>query len=196
MPFEERRRRALECREIDRETARRDARIGSAYSTEVVYRLERTESETSVGWTLREERLSRPVEKIYDDGDLDEWTESYVEGGSAPLRFLAAYDGPAIAGILTWREERWNDTLWLLDIRTRATSRRQGIGTELVENLKGACKALGGRGILVETQTNNGPAIRFYRKQGFRFAGLNDHLYSNEDVENGDTAVYLFWESA
>jgi ribosomal protein S18 acetylase RimI-like enzyme len=46
----------------------------------------------------------------------------------------------------------------------------------------------------VETQSTNYPALSFYRKHGFRVAGFNDRLYTDDDLEDGEVALFLFWQ--
>jgi ribosomal protein S18 acetylase RimI-like enzyme len=57
------------------------------------------------------------------------------------------------------------------------------------------CRTEDLRGIFVETQVQNYPAICFYRHHGFEIAGFNDHLYSTSDLEVGDVALFLFRET-
>jgi len=45
-----------------------------------------------------------------------------------------------------------------------------------------------------ETQTNNWPACNFYRKLGFQLGGIDDHLYSNEDVALREVALFWWYE--
>jgi ribosomal protein S18 acetylase RimI-like enzyme len=47
------------------------------------------------------------------------------------------------------------------------------------------------RAILLETQTNNTPACRFYARLGFELIGINEIFYTNSDLERGEVA--LFW---
>src|SRR5260370_25866720 len=99
---------------------------------------------------------------------------------------MAARVGGEVRGLVTWQKVAWNDTVWLVDIRTRREDRRSGVGSALLENLKSHTATLHARGISVETQINNYPAIRFYRKHGFELSGFNDHLYTNRDLEKQD----------
>jgi ribosomal protein S18 acetylase RimI-like enzyme len=142
-------------------------------------------------------QLDRPFSKHYDGGDVDEWLASYTE--TMPLdalRFLAAERAGHVEGLLTWRHLDWNHTIWLVDIRARADRRRRGVGSALVEHLKRVARRERVRGISVETQLNNYPAIQFYVKHGFRISGFDDHLYTNADYDTQDIATFLFWEAA
>ena len=170
--------------------------IPSGFETDRALRLERIPCPDGVTWRLFEEVLPTPFRKKYDDGDSREWLGSYEEEARLQdLRFLAGLEGGRIEGLLTWRQLEWNSSLWLIDIRVRQSARRSGIGTSLVHRLQETCVERGLRGIGVETQINNYPAIQFYRRNGFEVAGFNDHLYANDDLVRQDVALFLFWEA-
>ena len=161
-----------------------------------VYRLERKHQRTNMHWTLREKRLRPPFRKSYDSGRVDEWLETYADAGPPDeLHFLGAGRGAEIDGLLTWRIVSWNTTLWLVDIRVRESKRGTGIGSALVDGLKGIAAQEEARGVFVETQINNHQAVRFYQSQGFEISGFNDHLYTNDDLEQQNIAIFLFLET-
>ncbi|HLJ69525.1 MAG TPA: GNAT family N-acetyltransferase [Chloroflexota bacterium] len=188
--------RSVVCTSIPIARARRHARIPSGFSTRQVYRLARKDGNSVLRWSLDEVELPAVLTKTYDSGDLDEWLKSYLQSvPEAALHFEAASSNGEIVGLLTWSLMEWNNTVWLIDIRTREPQRRRGIGSALIEELKALSRDLRVRGISVETQINNYPAVRFYRKHGFAISGFNDHLYANDDLARQDVALYLFWEN-
>ncbi|HZU14161.1 MAG TPA: GNAT family N-acetyltransferase [Chloroflexota bacterium] len=148
-----------------------------------------------MSWRLREEKLEIPFGKLYDDGVVDDWIGTYEDAGAPEdLRFAGAFAGDELLGLLTWRPMTWNETLWLVDIRVQEAVRGRGIGSHLLAYLDRQAPAFQARGISVETQINNYPAVRFYQKHGYRVAGFHDHLYTNTDVKLQNVAVYLFKE--
>ncbi len=183
----------LNCRAISLREVRALDRIPSGYRTRTVLRLETYGDQSQSSWKLCTEQLDHLFVKQYDDGDPEDWLEPY--GETAPLetlRFVAAWSGEQFAGLLTWSELRWNKSVWLVDIRARET--RRGVGSALLGWLQAQARIIGVRGISVETQITNYPAVQFYLKHGFRVAGFHDHLYSNDDLADQDVALYLFWE--
>ena len=50
------------------------------------------------------------------------------------------------------------------------------------------------RGVLLETQTNNMPACRFYQAMGFKLCGIDDHFYSNDDIGAKEVAIFWWYE--
>jgi ribosomal protein S18 acetylase RimI-like enzyme len=170
--------------------------IPSDYTTDRVLALDERYSDSGMTWILTEHTLVAPFSKTYDDGEVDSWLEPYLDSipGRAP-RFLAALSDDRMVGMATWATHEWNNTVWLVDIRTRSDRRRSGVGSLLMTSLKRAARGEGARGIMVETQINNFPAYTFYRSHGFRVAGFNHHLYENDDLINQDVALFLFWEA-
>jgi ribosomal protein S18 acetylase RimI-like enzyme len=133
--------------------------------------------------------------KVYDHGDVDDWLDNYQEAAEpGSMRFIGAFDSNRLVGLATWTHSRWNNTLWLADIRVKSDRKRTGAGSRLMKWLQEEATKAGARGIRLETQITNYPAIRFYRKHGFEPSGLDDHLYSNEDLAKQEVALFLFWE--
>ena len=182
-------------RSLSLKEARKLSPISSDFRTNRVYVLGRAGDEDRVTWTLEEQEARNPISKAYDGGKVGDIISSYGEDVRPEnLHFLGAFVGGEVAALAIWQLVAWNDTLWLMDIRTRDADRRRGLASGLLDWLKGVARDEKLRGILVETQTNNYGAVRFYRKRGFQLAGFNDHLYTNEDVARSDVALYLFWE--
>lgn len=180
--------RPLQLRDIERHRP-----IPSGYVTDRVFRLSESEGSEAYRWELREEALPAPRHVHYDNGSLRELISTY-EDGSPPSswQLTGAFSGSDLTGFALWRSVEWNRTLWVMDIRVRAEGRRQGVGSALLAAVRGRGRSLGLRGIAVETQISNVPAIRFYRKHGFHLAGLNDSLYSNHDLHDQNVALFLF----
>jgi ribosomal protein S18 acetylase RimI-like enzyme len=183
------------CRTLTLPEVQRLPRIPSVYETEHVFRMSRLPDSQEIGWRLHEERLPRPFTKVYDDGEVDDWLDSYQESaGPDTIRFIGAFDGSDSVGLATWTHSKWNDTVWLADIRVKQDRIRQGVGSYLMTAVKAEAVGARVRGIRVETQITNYPAIQFYRRHGFVPSGLDDHLYSNQDPAQLEVALFLFWE--
>ncbi|HEX6507570.1 MAG TPA: GNAT family N-acetyltransferase [Chloroflexota bacterium] len=145
---------------------------------------------------MSEELLPRRFRKVYDDGAVDDWLSSYSEALSLDsVRFAGAFADERLVGLATWATQEWNNCLWLVDIRVRGNTQRGGAGTRLIEMVKDEARRTTARGIRVETQTTNMPAIRFYLACGFRITGFDDHLYSNRDLDEQEIGLFLFWET-
>jgi ribosomal protein S18 acetylase RimI-like enzyme len=186
----------IRCTAISLSAVRKLEPIPSSFETDRVFRLHRCPEGDGMAWRMVEEQLYQPFRKTYDSGRPAEWMSSYEDAARPEeMQFVAASADGAVQGLLTWRELTWNNTLWLLDIRTRPAARRTGVGSALMDHLKEVARKRTVRGIVVETQINNYPAICFYRKHGFQVAGFNDHLYTNHDLDRQDVALFLFWQT-
>lgn len=186
---------SITCRSLTLRDVRASPRIRSGYITDQVFRVSRDFDSRHFGWCLHEERLDQPLEKVYDDGDVDDWLHSYqetTEPGS--MRFLGAFQSLELVGLATWTRSKWNNTIWLADIRVKSDRQRLGAGSHLMKRVQHEASKAHARGIRLETQITNYPAIQFYRKHGFEPTGLDDHLYSNQDMDKQDVALFLFWE--
>jgi ribosomal protein S18 acetylase RimI-like enzyme len=187
---------SLTLRWITLDEVKRLPRVASGYRTDRVFRLSRGADGAAVRWELRSAALDTPMVKIYDRGAPDDWLSSYLDEGTADsMAFLVAERAGRLEGLLACRRLDWNNTLWLLDIRVREAARRRGAGSALLAELKTYARSCNVRGVLVETQTTNYPAIRFYEKHDFAVCGFNDHLYANDDLQRQEVGVYLFWEA-
>lgn len=181
-------------RSISLREARRLPPIPSGYETSRIFEFDSEELEDSSTWRLTEKELPIPLRKEYDDGDITEWLASYSEGASLEaLKFLVADVNGAVEGLLTWHHLRWNATIWLIDIRVRSEARQRGIGGGMLDELKGLAVQSRVRGITIETQNTNHPAVGFYQRHGFRISGFNDSLYGNRGSADQEVAIFLFW---
>lgn len=187
----------IACRALTLADVKRLPRIPSGYETDHVFRVSREVDAQPMSWRLYEERLPRPFSKLYDDGDVEDWLGSYEESaGVGSMRFIGAFAGSELVGLATWTHSDWNDTVWLADIRVQHARLRMGAGSQLMAGVKREAIKARVRGIRVETQITNYPAIQFYRGHGFVPSGLDDHLYSNRDLATQQVALFLFWERA
>jgi len=99
--------------------------------------------------------------------------------------------GGRLVGMVDVERRRWNNSAWVWNIAIDRDYRGRGIGTQLMQQVIEWGRREGLRAIVLETQTNNWSACRFYQKFGFQLSGIDDHYYSNRDVANKEVA--LFW---
>ena len=167
--------------------------IPSGFETDRVFRLHKA-GPNPLSWTLEAASAGGSFRKEYDTGKLDDWIEQYEEEVPRSAIHFVIAENPGPVGLLTWATVEWNETIRLIDIRVAPEARRQGVGSALVLHLLGEAGRLRARGISVETQINNFPAIQFYKRNGFSIVGFNERLYSNRDLEDQDVALFLFRE--
>lgn len=133
---------------------------------------------------------SGEITRQLDGGSLKAMEELY--GTVYPLRFIGSFDEGKLVGLATWKFEEWNSTTFLCDIRVKEAHRNQGIAGRLLEDLQWASMRLDARGILLETQNTNVPAVEFYQKRGFRLVGFNTSTYGEPNRCGVDVALFFF----
>ena len=85
-----------------------------------------------------------------------------------------------LCGFIDVRAEPWHSTAWVSNLIVAQPFRRRGIGTDLVRAVSEWAIEHHLETIMVETQAQNWPTVRFYQKLGFSFAGFSDHYYANQ----------------
>jgi hypothetical protein len=60
-----------------------------------------------------------------------------------------------------------------------------------MDKAKELARASGDRALVLETQTCNDPAIRFYRSCGLTVIGLDTTHYSNEDIAKKEVRLEM-----
>ena len=98
--------------------------------------------------------------------------------------------GEIIAYLEISREE-WNDRLRITNLLVNEEYRHKKIGSMLIDKAKDIAKDEDRRIIVLETQSCNVPAIDFYLKHRFVFAGTNVYFYSNIDIEYDEVMIEL-----
>ena len=151
----------------------------SSFTTDRVYRL--VIGELSAEFV--EEKLKTPLTKRYDLSGIE---EAVNDGGLA----VVAETGKTIAAFMTVKFETWNRRAWLTHIYVGPEYRGRGIGTRLIGEALKFAEEQKARGLWLETQNFNYPAIRYYQKLDFRFCGFDQSLYDPEKVP-GETAMYF-----
>ena len=67
--------------------------------------------------------------------------------------------------------------------------RKEGIASILLEHILQLAKQKQARALILEVQSCNNPAIKFYEKHGLHFVGLNTLAYSNEDIQKNEVRL-------
>jgi GNAT superfamily N-acetyltransferase len=99
-----------------------------------------------------------------------------------------------LVALLDVERERWRNTARVWNIGVDRAYRRRGLGRGLMERAFAWARGQGLRGIMLETQTNNIPACRFYQAMGLKLCGIDDHFYSNDDIGLKEVAIFWWYE--
>jgi ribosomal protein S18 acetylase RimI-like enzyme len=160
------------------------AGFDASFLTEHIYRV----SVTGMNVSIREEKLPTRLHKTYE---LKHIEESVADADST---VLAEIDGE-IAGFAAFKYHDWNKRAEIKGIYVRSVLKGRGVGAALLNNGLEYAKTKGARGLWLETQNINYPAIRFYMKSGFRFCGFDASLYEPAAVMPAEIALYFFRET-
>ena len=108
-----------------------------------------------------------------------------------PSLFGAFVDG-TLASYVETSHERWNNRLRISNILVEAPFRGMGVGRALFEQAENRAREVKARAVVLETQSCNVPAIRFYEKMGMG-GGIGCDLlaYSNEDISRGEVGLEM-----
>ena len=154
--------------------------IRAVYETDQVYGVRLLER----GFFLELEQLETPVVKSWEDALFGEWLEEPVA--------LGAFEGETLLGIVEGSPERWHNLFRISNLFVAQSARRQGLGKALLQAMIDFAKQeTACRGMILETQTCNVPAIRLYESLGFRLCRIDLTEYSNQDVERKEVRIDL-----
>ncbi len=106
-------------------------------------------------------------------------------------RSFAAKINDKIVGYIVIDHEKYNNRIRIAQFLVLHPFRNQGIGRSLMDKAEEVAISLGARALILETQSCNIPAIRFYHSCGFRFIGCDLTCYSDTDIENCEVRLEL-----
>lgn len=168
--------------------------IRPGFKTNVILQVRHLGEGYTGGWQLIEIEIDPPYEKGRGY-DFDATERENIRGRFAQdntlLEVVVERDSERVVGIMDVEEREWNSTAWVWNLMLDEEVRSRGLGNRLVQRAVAWAKKRGLRAVMLETQTNNVPACRFYARMGFQLVGINEVLYTNNDVQNNEVAI--FW---
>lgn len=165
------------------------SRIIVGYTSNARYRVSLDDNGDRSCIMMEYESLPQPFHKTWEltSDDLEHYQQVIEENMS-----LGAYVDGHLAAIALAEPHQWNRTMWVWEFNVLEKYRRQGVGLQLMNAVVEEAQTANLRTVLVEVQNTNAPAIRFYRKAGFRVEGIDTSYYTNEDLQpGGEVAVFM-----
>ncbi len=135
------------------------------------------------GFQLARVPFAEPQTKQFESSLFEDYLEE-------PRLFCAQEDGEWL-GVAEVSRESWNNRLRVSNLWVREEWRYQGIGKLLMARVIEVARELGCRAVVLETQSCNDPAIRFYRSCGFSLIGLDMISYTNQDVTRHEVRLEM-----
>lgn len=168
--------------------------IDPSFTTDRYLALYRDDAASDLTFRLVEEALPAPYTKEtgyrYDHDELA-LTRYRLEESDAALQLVAEADGRLVA-VLEVEGEAWRGTALIWALFVDKAARGRGLGSALLARAEAWATTEGYRALVLETQSNNLPAIRFYQRHGFAIAGLDTHFYHNDDAARREVALFLY----
>lgn len=154
--------------------------VRAAYDTDWIYDVEASED----GFRLVPLKLEAPVHREWEDSLFSDWLE-------APEAF-GAFIGDELIGFIEGSGEKWHGLYRISNLLVYAGHRGMGAAQRLMSSMIAAARASGRwRGVILETQTCNWPAISLYKKLGFRLCRIDTCEYTNDDVARREARIDL-----
>lgn len=169
----------VQVRRLDESYRGKELRF--CYQTSAYYNIILRETDQGYFCELVREEFSEPREKSFTDTLLGDWLEN--------PQLYGAVAGDKIVGYLELSHEQWNNRMRISNIWVSERCRRAGIGSSLMSAAIEAAEQVGARALVLETQSCNDPAIRFYQKHGFSLIGFDLTAYSQTDVQKKEVRL-------
>ncbi|MGW2204525.1 GNAT family N-acetyltransferase [Streptomyces sp. NPDC001774] len=162
------------------------AALDDSFTTEYVYEV----ASGDVGFGLRLTAVDPPLVKVFPAEDEPE--DGPGDGGADDGRHeIVAVDADGRpVGFIAVAVEEWNRRLVVHQLTVGPGHRGRGIGGELMRRALAHGREHGARTAWLEVTSVNVPAVRAYRRMGFRLCGLDTTLYTGTESE-GETALFM-----
>lgn len=153
------------------------------YTTTQHYQLQLSYAKESWTAKLTLRPLPKPVKKQFEGQLFQEYVEE-------PRAFTALVNSEQV-GWIELGYHRWNNRMRVWQFLVKEEHWRKGIGTQLMQHALRLAKERGARMLVLETQSCNVVAIKFYLARGFQLIGFDTTAYSNEDIEREEVRLEL-----
>jgi len=150
-------------------------RLSGVCTSDRIWQIAEREEEDQFTITFTDVRLPRPMSVEYPrtpEEIMGVWKTSDA--------LLVAEQNGIIGGFVDLRIEGGHNLAWVRNLIVAEPYRRLGLGSALLRAADRWAGAQKISSLLVEAQSQNGPAIAFYRAAGFTFCGFNERYYVNQ----------------
>lgn len=131
---------------------------------------------------------------------LKPFTETFHKYEECPLfndykmpaeYYLVLNENEEEIGYLVIGYVTWNKLARVWDLSITDNYRRKGIGTKLLQLAENKAREWNCRALILETQSSNFKAIKFYLNFGFSLSGYDQLCYSNQDIERKEIRIEM-----
>ncbi|MCZ8519603.1 MULTISPECIES: GNAT family N-acetyltransferase [Paenibacillus] len=150
--------------------------------------LDVTYKDQCFGYTVRE--IPAYTKTYGGEAMTDDEYSEYIDNPDGII-YLALLQDHVVGEIIL--KKNWNHYAIVEDIKVDESYRRYGIGRKLIDQAKYWAKAGGMPGLMLETQTNNVRACKFYESCGFAIGGMDLYLYKGAEPHHNETAIFWYF---
>lgn len=160
----------------------------NGFITDRVFKLRENKSDESIIFSLECMTLSDPYKKEWhlSHNAIESMNETIKEGLS-----FGAYDKDTLLGFVLATRVKWNNSLWLENLRVSEDHRGQGIAKRLLEDIETFAKNKAFRLIGLEVMGSNVPAIELYKKLDYVVDGFDRSHYPTRHGGQKEIAVFM-----
>jgi ribosomal protein S18 acetylase RimI-like enzyme len=153
------------------------SKLNGSYTTDRVWQMEAREEVGVLTTSFRVARLPREILVRYPRHG-----EDLLAGWKRCNGFQVAVEGREIRGYVGIISQVEHGIARVGDLVVGRRWRRESIGTALLNAASRWGRDNGLVRLVVEVQTKNFPAIRFFQSRGLTFCGYNDHYWPSQDI--------------
>ncbi len=111
--------------------------------------------------------------------------ESHIRNGMA----YGVFERKRLIGVIEGSLETWHNVYRVWNLWVDPKYRKEGYGRMLMNYVEDEAIHLGARALILEVQSCNDQAIKFYEHLGLHFMGLDVLAYTNEDIEHKEVRL-------
>lgn len=153
------------------------------YHTDYYFDIEAVENDREFSFSLVKKAFDKTRWKVFEDFLIEDWLEK-------PKLFGAIEKGEII-GYLELSHEQWNNRMRISNICVDEEHRGKGIGKALMQVAYDTSVEEKARMVILETQSCNYNAVRFYRYCGYSIIGFDLFAYSNTDIDKKEFRIEM-----
>lgn len=162
------------------------------YTTEEYYDLEIEKGENGYDVKLHRQQFDTPVSHYPEEYNFpDRLYQPHWENACAWGIVGKKGGGQELLACIETCPEEWSNRLLVTELWVHEKFRRRGIGHRLMAIAKEQAVREHRRAVILETQSCNTGAIRFYEREGFEMIGFDTCCYSNNDRERKELRINM-----
>lgn len=153
--------------------------LDHTYATDYAWQMNITENQGDWQINFTRQRLPRTLDLIHTPSE-----ERLRHALPRQQGFLVAVSKEQndLMGYVALYNDMVHDIAWIQDIVVARPFRRHHIGTRLLNVARAWAKEQERSRMMLESRTQNYPAIAFCQQNGLKFCGFNDHYFINQDI--------------